>query len=117
MSNFSVIIDEAVAEARSLPDLINRLEQLDPALALQLTGKALIYAKTPWGALASGIIGFLVAHYSLGFDPATTNFVAGLSVLVGSYIMRYITSVPITGILESPPKPSGVAASLELPRK
>ncbi len=74
----------------------------DPkALAEQLTGKALIASKTPWGTLAGGIVGFLVARYGLGWDQGTQTLVAGAGVLVGSYIMRWITTSPITSMIKS----------------
>jgi hypothetical protein len=91
-------IDSAVTAAQSLPDLIGKLEAIDPVLASQLSGKALLASRTPWGVLASGIVGWIVAHYGLGLDEATTNSIAGLFVLIGSFAMRYITRTPITSI-------------------
>lgn len=71
------------------------VEAVDPGI----TGKALVASKTPWGVLAAYGVTFLGAHYGLGLDPGTTGVVAGAAVLAGSYAMRYITSVPITGLL------------------
>ena len=93
--------DQVIADAKSLPDLIAKAQTVDPALAEQLTAKSLAASKTPWGTLASGIIGWLVAHYGLGWDSATCDLVAGGAVLLGSYAMRYVTKSPIGGILST----------------
>lgn len=88
-----------VAAANSLPDLISKAETFDPDLAEQLRGKALIASKTPWGTVLGGIIAWVVAHYGLNVDPGTQTVIAGLGVLAASYIMRYITKGPVTGVL------------------
>ena len=101
-----------VSDAKSLPDLIAKAEQADPALAAQLTAKPLIASKSPPGVIISGAIGWAVAHYGLscgaGADPTTcwsqdtVDLVSGVVTLlgagIGAYIMRWITSGPIKGI-------------------
>ena len=91
--------DRAIADAKDLPSLINNVSAVDPALAASLTGKALLASKSPWGSLAGGIVGWLVSHYGLGWDQATCDLVAGACVLAASYVMRYITAAPITGVV------------------
>lgn len=92
--------DQLVADARSVPDLIAKAKDLDPTLAEQLTGKALVASKTPWGVLVAGIVGWGVAHWGLGWSSDTTDLVAGAAVVVGAYAMRWITRAPITGIVK-----------------
>jgi len=91
--------DTIIAEARSLPQLIALAHSNDPTLADALTEKSLIASKTPWGVLAAAIVGWLVAHYALGFDQATTDLIAGACVVAGSYGMRVITRSPIGSVL------------------
>lgn len=94
--------DRAIADAKDLPSLINNVSAVDPALASQLTGKALLASKTPWGTIAGGVVGWLVSHYGLGWDQATCDVVAGACVLLASYAMRYVTAAPITGVVSAP---------------
>ena len=96
------LIDEAIEEAKNLPDLITKFRQIDPALAQQLTGKALLASRSPWGVLLSAIVGWLVTHYGLGWSDDTVASVVGLIILGASYGMRYITRTPITSIINDP---------------
>lgn len=93
--------DQIIADAKSLPDLINTAKSVDPQLAASLTPKALLASKSPAGTLASGIVAWLVPRYGLGWDQATCDLVAGAAVLAGGYAMRYITTSPISGILKT----------------
>lgn len=95
------LTDQAVAEAKNVPELVAGLQAVNPGLAQQIAGKALIASKTPWGTVASGLIGWGVSHWALGWDQATCDLVAGLCVLAGSYAMRYITAAPIRGIVST----------------
>ena len=90
-------VNAAVATARDLPDMVAKISRVDPALAEQISGKSLIAAKSPWGTLAAGGVSWLVAKYGLGWDETMVNLVAGVGVLVGAYIMRMITTSPISG--------------------
>jgi hypothetical protein len=92
------VVNSVVADARSLPDLIKQADIIAPDLAAKWTGKSLIASKSPWGTLAGGIVGWAVSHYALGWDQATCSLVAGGFVLIASYAMRAITSLPITGV-------------------
>jgi len=81
-------------------------EPLPPQRPLEeLRGKALIASKSPWGTLAGGVIGWIVARYGLDWDTETSGIVAGLAVLGAAYVMRYFTKEPITGVLEEPEQP------------
>lgn len=95
------LVDIAVSDARSLTDLIEKFKAIDPDLATQLTGKALIASKTPWGVLGAAVLGWLVSRYGLGWSEATTSLIDGLIVLGASYGMRYITTAPITSLVSS----------------
>lgn len=88
----------AVREAKDLPDLIRRLEAVNPLLAAQFVGKSLAASRTPWGTLLLPVVAYLAARYGLGWTPDIDAVVAGVAVLVGSYAMRYVTSTPITSL-------------------
>ena len=95
-------VNDAVAAAKSLPNLIANLYALDPALAAQLESKPLRASKTPWGTLGAGVVAWLSSRYGFGFDETTCGLLSGLAVLLGSYVMRAITKQPIAGLLASP---------------
>lgn len=104
--------DQVVSSARDLPDLINKAAAFDPAFAAKFTGQALIASKSPWGSLAGGVVAWLATKYGFGWDQATCDLVAGAGVLVGAYIMRYVTEHPITGFFrKATPQEAAVEAS------
>jgi hypothetical protein len=91
----ATLTDKVISNARDLPSLVSGLQVADPALAEQITGKALIASKTPWGTLAVAAVSWGVSHYGLGWDANTCALVGGLGLVVGSYVMRAISSSPI----------------------
>lgn len=91
--------DMAVAQAKSIPDLIAKAKVLDPGLAAALTPKALIASKSPAGTLLAGGLAFVAGRYGLGWDEVTCDMLAGLAVLLGGYVMRYVTKSPIGGVV------------------
>ena len=99
----TTIVDEAIAAAKSLPDLIGRLEQADPQLAQQLQGKSLAASRTPWGTLAAALVAWLSSRYGLGWDDQVSALVGGLGLLAGAYLMRALSSAPIRGLLRLAP--------------
>lgn len=102
----SAAVNTAIADAKDLPALVTKLNEIDPAYGQQLTGKALLASKTPWGTLAVGAAAWLSTHYGLGWDEATASLVGGAAVLVGSYAMRALTHTPITSVVTpTPPLP------------
>lgn len=102
----SVAVNDAIATARNLPDLIAKARVLDPGLATVLSGEALIASKTPWGVLLTAGVSYAAAKYGLGWDQTTDELVAGLGVLAGAYLMRYISPGRITGLLAKTPTSS-----------
>jgi hypothetical protein len=101
--------------ASDVPAAIKALSVLDPDLA----PKALIASKSPWGTVAVALVSMLATKYGLScgavvtatcWSTDTVNEVAGaaalLGTLVGSYIMRYVTSRPISGIVSAPTPPA-----------
>ena len=90
-------VNQAIAAAHDLPSLISELNAVDPALATQIEGKALIASKTPWGTLAAAVVAWAAARYGLGWDADTDALVAGLGLVAGSFAMRAITTSPIAG--------------------
>ena len=97
------LLNQAVADAQSLPDLITKTQAIDPALAKSLEGKSLLASKSPWGTILLAIIGWLVSRYGLGWPPDVQALVSGACVLAGSYAMRYVTSARITGLFRHTP--------------
>lgn len=93
--------DQAVAAARDLPDLIAKASALDPALAQKFTGQALLASRSPWGTLAGGVVAWLASRYGLGWDSATCDLVAGAGVLLGAFVMRWVTQLPVTGVFRA----------------
>ncbi len=91
--------DRAVALAQSVPDLVNRLQTADPALAQQLEGKALLASKTPWGTLACAGVAYVATKYGFHWDETTVDLVSGAGLLVGAYLMRLVTTSPIAGFI------------------
>ncbi len=109
----AIAINDAVATAKNLPDLIQKAHDIDPSLAAAISGKALIASKTPWGTLLAAGVSYLAAKKGLGWDEATCELVAGAGVLVGAYLMRWISPERITGFFTK--KPVDVTASTVAP--
>ena len=91
----------AVRDARDLPDLVGKLAAIDSPLAAQLAGKALVASRTPWGTLLVPVVAWLALRYGLGWTPELDTAVAGVLVLLCSYLMRLLTSAPITGLFHA----------------
>ena len=121
-------INDAVKAAQNLPDLVAKVQTLDPAFADAITGKALAASKSPWGTLLCSAVAWLAAKYGLTCTAAaaaatscwsadTVNLVGGLAAMggavVGAYIMRAFTRGPITGVVKAaPPATTATLASI-----
>ena len=93
--------DQIVADAKNLPDLIQKASVLDPAMAQALTGQAQTASKTPLGAIIAAGIAWLAAHYGLGWGQATDDLVAGAAVLAGGYLTHPVSQgAPSKTLLE-----------------
>ena len=95
-------VEAALVRARLLPAGLAQLEQLDPQLAARLESKPLVASRSPWGTLVAAAVGYFSTRYGLGLDDHTVEVVAGVSLLVGGYAMRVVTSRPIGGLLRTP---------------
>jgi hypothetical protein len=89
-------VNAAIATARDLPDLVHKLERVDPAAAEQLAGKALVASRTVYGGVATIAVTWLVGRYNLGWGADVVSLVAGGAVIVG---LRIYTSAPIASLL------------------
>ena len=89
-------VNAAIATARDLPDLVHKLERVDPAAAEQLAGKALVASKTVWGGIATIVITWGIGKLGLGWPADFVSLLAGCAVIVG---LRLYTSAPIAGLL------------------
>ena len=118
------IRDQIIAGAKSAPELLAVAQIVDPAMAASLTPKALIASKTPWGTLACSAIGWLVTKYGMActsavatkcWTPEDVNLAAGLvamlGAVVGSYLMRFVSSSPIAGVFKVMPAPVAAAVA------
>lgn len=92
----SPVVDKAIAAANDLPSLVQGLQQVDPALAQQLTGKALIASKSMWGTFAVPAVVYVAGRYGLNWDHDLCTLVAGGLVLICAAAFRKVTSSPIT---------------------
>lgn len=104
--------DQIVKAAQSLPELLQAAKAAEAqspelaAIAAALQGKSLLGSKTVWAAVVSAALGPLLVRYGITWDPATQDFVTGLSgyylsvagPLVLGILMRYLTKAPITSV-------------------
>jgi hypothetical protein len=94
----TTLTDRVLNAARDLPSMLNAAEAADPATADKWTGKALIFSKTPWGTLAVAGVAWVSGKYGFGWDANTCDLIGGAGLIVGAYLMRLVTELPITGI-------------------
>lgn len=99
----SPALNKAVAAAQDVPTLVAEFAAVDPAVAQQIEGKALLASKTPWGTLAVALVAWGAAKYGLGWDTNTDALVGGAGLVLGSYVMRAITNSPISGMFSKTP--------------
>lgn len=104
----SIALNDVVAVARNVPDLIKKAETIDPGLAKAIEGKALAFSSTPWINVAAGAAGWLSARYGLDWNPETCALVGAGFVLVASFVMRYLSPARITGLFRRAPTSSTV---------
>jgi hypothetical protein len=90
-------VNAAIGAARDLPDLVNRLQVVDPGLATQLEGHALIYSKTMYGQILAPIITLVVTKFGLGWDANTCELATGIVIMIGGVAFRWFTTSPISG--------------------
>jgi hypothetical protein len=81
--------DQIIADAKSLPDLIQKASVLDPTLAAVLTGQATTASKTPIGAALAAGVAWLASHYGLGWGEGFDNTIAGLAIVGGGYAAHW----------------------------
>jgi hypothetical protein len=103
------VVDQIVKDAQSLSGLVNTLSAVDPALAQQFTGKALVASKSVYGPFVASGITFLAGKYGLGWSPDQCALLAGGVVLLASAAFRAVTSSPITGWFTAKLTPNTVA--------
>lgn len=118
--------DVVANSSRNFRDFLEKATALAPDVAKQFTGKALVASKTPWGTIVGTAVGLLAAKYGLTcgpvaaatatcWTPETVTLVSGLLVLgctlISSFVMRYISPLPVTGILTAA-TPAQAAATI-----
>lgn len=90
--------DQLVAQAHSLPALVSAAQIEDPALARQLTPKLLLLSRSPPGVLLAFVLSWALGRYGLRLDATAVDLLVGFTVLLSSYVFRYITASPIQGV-------------------
>lgn len=93
------IVNAAIDEARTLPDLIAKLP---PGLATQLLSKPLLFAKSPPGVFLATGVTWVSARYGLGWSADTCAIVAGVACYGAGLALRALTCQPIAGIVRTP---------------
>lgn len=78
-------IDSAVRAAQSLPDLVTKLELVDPSLAARVAGQV----QVPWGRLLVGAVTYASAKWGLGWDQTVDEVVAAGALVVGGYVVSW----------------------------
>jgi hypothetical protein len=96
----TTIRDSIVKDAQSLPDLIERAESVDPALAKSLSEKSLVGSKSVWAPAATWVVTWGASHFGLGWDQNTCALVASLLAWVAVIGARYVTRSPIGGVFK-----------------
>lgn len=92
------MVNAIVATAKDLPDLVNKLAAADPKMAQQITGQSLIASKSPPVVALAAVVTWASAKFGLGWDSDFCTFVAFGVVFVASYVMRYFSRNPISGL-------------------
>jgi hypothetical protein len=88
-----------IRQARSVPDLIQKAERVDPDFATLLAGKALVSTRSPAGVAIAAVVTWAAGKYGLGWDASTVDTVTLVVLVVAAYAMRLITYAPISGIV------------------
>lgn len=105
MTEKDVLVNKAVAAAADLPDLVNRLSAVDPALAQSFQAKALSASKSVYFPLVVGGITMLASHYALGYSSDFVQLAAGGLIVAActatSAVVRVFTRSPIGGFFTS----------------
>ena len=103
-------VNAAITAAKDLPGLVQALQTASPQLAQQIEGKPLLASKSPLGTVIGLILGWAIPHYGLACTAAVTtdcwtqntiDLASGAGAIVGTalaaYVMRYVTTSPISG--------------------
>jgi hypothetical protein len=77
------LIDGAVKTAQSLPDLIAKLDRVDPALAARIASPA----RGPWGHVVVGAAAYVSTKYGCGWDQHVDELVGGAALVAGGYLV------------------------------
>jgi hypothetical protein len=122
VSTLRANLETAVANgATDVPAAVKAISVLDPDLA----PKALIASKSPLGTVIGLGVGWFVAHEGMActvatvaasncWSQSTIDTVSGIGAIVGTaigaYIMRYMTTARIGGIVSATPLPAARGA-------
>jgi hypothetical protein len=102
----AALTDKAIAAAKDVPSLLAGLQAINSPLADQITGKSLVASKTPIVTLLVTAAAWASTKWGLGWSDAVDEAVAGFALLVASYVMRYVSTLPITGLFQKQSAPT-----------
>lgn len=102
-TRMTALTNNAVAAARDLPDLVNKLQAVAPGLADQLTPKALTQSKSFYVTPFVTVLTWASTKYGLGWDPHTCEVVAVVVLIGVNAAMRAISTSPIGSFFAAKP--------------
>lgn len=108
MKASAAALDGAVKAAQSAPDLVARLDRVDPATAAQVEAVLAGRAKTQWGRVVVAGVTYVAMKYGFNWDQTVDECVAGGLLIGGHYAMRYARAASAwvaARMRKSPPNP------------
>ena len=108
VSKITQLENSAIKLAQDGPSLLSNLQAVNSPLADQLTGKSLIASKSPLVTLLASAAAYASAKYGFGWDQQFDVAVAGGALVIAGYVMRWVSTVPVTGLFKAKPVPVAV---------
>ena len=79
--------NDVIKVARDAPELLAGFQAANPALAAQLTGSLATYLKSGGAPLVGTAIGYLVAHYALGWSQGDIDLATEICCAIGAAVV------------------------------
>lgn len=90
------LVDEAVRDADSYADLVERLEVASPFIRYQLKGTSLVRVASPLLIGIAYIITWEITDYVLHWSNNAIGLACFASVLLAGYLTRYFATIPVS---------------------
>lgn len=85
----NAVRDQLVSDAKSLPDLLNKAQVLDPALFKTLTGGQ---NKNVWYPAVLSVVSWASTHWLFGWSPDVCAEIAGGILVAGSAVVHWLSA-------------------------